>query len=52
MSPRYLVLEYLLPSHIADVTLEGEVQVVEQLGHETDSYPDPAIRQNLGLPPE
>ncbi len=26
--------EHLLPSHIADVTLEGDVQVVEQLGHE------------------
>ena len=40
--------EHLLPSHIADVTLEGEVQVVEQLGHETQIHIQiPAIRQNL-----
>ena len=33
---------------IADVTLEGEVQVVEQLGHETQIHIQiPAIRQNL-----
>ncbi len=39
--------EHLLPSHIADVTLEGEVQVVEQLGHETQIHIQiPAIRQN------
>ncbi|KSB87260.1 hypothetical protein LFZ31_00630, partial [Salmonella enterica subsp. enterica serovar Newport str. S09097] len=38
----------LLPSDIADVTLEGEVQVVEQLGHETQIHIQiPAIRQNL-----
>ena len=40
--------EHLLPSHIADVTLEGEVQVVEQLGHDTQLHIQiPAIRQNL-----
>ena len=40
--------EHLLPSHIADVTLEGEVQVGEQLGHETQIHIQiPAIRQNL-----
>ncbi|EDS3617382.1 ATP-binding cassette domain-containing protein [Salmonella enterica] len=40
--------EHLLPSDIADVTLEGEVQVVEQLGHETQIHIQiPAIRQNL-----
>ena len=40
--------EHLLPSHIADVTLEGDVQVVEQLGHETQIHIQiPAIRQNL-----
>ena len=33
---------------VADVTLEGEVQVVEQLGHETQIHIQiPAIRQNL-----
>jgi len=40
--------EHLLSSEIADVTLEGEVQVVEQLGHETQIHIQiPAIRQNL-----
>ena len=40
--------EHLLPSDIADVTLEGQVQVVEQLGHETQIHIQiPAIRQNL-----
>ncbi|WP_394547274.1 maltose/maltodextrin ABC transporter ATP-binding protein MalK [Pantoea ananatis] len=40
--------EHLLSSDIADVTLEGEVQVVEQLGHETQIHIQiPAIRQNL-----
>jgi len=40
--------EHLLPSDIADVTLEGDVQVVEQLGHETQIHIQiPAIRQNL-----
>ena len=40
--------EHLLSSDIADVTLEGEVQVVEQLGHETQIHIEiPAIRQNL-----
>ena len=40
--------EHLLPSDIADVTLEGVVQVVEQLGHETQIHIQiPAIRQNL-----
>ena len=40
--------EHLLPSHIADVTLEGVVNVVEQLGHETQIHIQiPAIRQNL-----
>lgn len=39
--------EHLLPSDIADVTLEGEVRVVEQLGHETQIHIQiPAIRQN------
>ena len=40
--------EHLLPSHIANVTLEGVVNVVEQLGHETQIHIQiPAIRQNL-----
>lgn len=40
--------EHLLASDIADVTLEGEVQVVEQLGNETQIHIQiPAIRQNL-----
>lgn len=40
--------EHLLPSDITDVTLEGEVQVVEQLGHETQIHIQiPSIRQNL-----
>ncbi|QIE95808.1 maltose/maltodextrin ABC transporter ATP-binding protein MalK [Pantoea stewartii] len=40
--------EHLLSSEIADVTLGGEVQVVEQLGHETQIHIQiPAIRQNL-----
>ncbi|WP_313590085.1 TOBE domain-containing protein, partial [Pantoea septica] len=40
--------EHLLSSDIADVTLEGEVQVVEQLGNETQIHIQiPAIRQNL-----
>lgn len=30
--------EHLLPSDIADVILEGEVQVVEQLGNETQIH--------------
>ncbi len=40
--------EHLLSSDIADVTLEGEVQVVEQLGNETQIHIQiTAIRQNL-----
>ena len=40
--------EHLLASDIADVTLEGEVQVVEQLGNETQIHIRiPALRQNL-----
>ncbi len=40
--------EHLLPSDIADVTLEGIVQVVEQLGNETQVHIEiPAIHQNL-----
>ncbi|PWC18989.1 maltose/maltodextrin ABC transporter ATP-binding protein MalK [Brenneria corticis] len=40
--------EHLLPGDVADVTLQGEVQVVEQLGHETQIHIQiPAIRQNL-----
>lgn len=40
--------EHLLPSHDAEVTLEGDVQVVEQLGNETQIHIQiPAIRQNL-----
>ena len=40
--------EHLLPSDIADVILEGEVQVVEQLGNETQIHIQiPSIRQNL-----
>lgn len=42
--------EHLLPSDIADVILEGEVQVVEQLGNETQiqiHIQIPSIRQNL-----
>lgn len=40
--------EHLLPSDIADVTLEGVVQVVEQLGNETQIHIQiPSIRQNL-----
>lgn len=42
--------EHLLPSDIADVILEGEVQVVEQLGNETQIHIHiqiPSIRQNL-----
>lgn len=40
--------EHLLASDIADVTLEGEVQVVEQLGNETQIHIQiPALRQNL-----
>ncbi|MDU2734712.1 MAG: maltose/maltodextrin ABC transporter ATP-binding protein MalK, partial [Mixta calida] len=30
--------EHLLPSEVADVTLQGTVQVVEQLGHETQIH--------------
>ncbi|XNM86942.1 TOBE domain-containing protein [Escherichia coli] len=38
--------EHLLPSDIADVILEGEVQVVEQLGNETQIHIQiPSIRQ-------
>lgn len=44
--------EHLLPSDIADVILEGEVQVVEQLGNETQIHIQiPSIRQNR-VPPE
>ncbi|WP_140397763.1 TOBE domain-containing protein, partial [Escherichia coli] len=40
--------EHLLPSDIADVILEGEVQVVEQLGDETQIHiQKPSIRQDL-----
>lgn len=40
--------EHLLPSDIAEVTLSGVVQVVEQLGNETQIHIQiPAIRQNL-----
>ncbi|AVJ19554.1 maltose/maltodextrin ABC transporter ATP-binding protein MalK [Serratia sp. MYb239] len=40
--------EHLLPSGESDVQLSGEVQVVEQLGHETQIHIQiPAIRQNL-----
>ncbi|EJF2027511.1 maltose/maltodextrin ABC transporter ATP-binding protein MalK [Escherichia coli] len=40
--------EHLLPSDIADVILEGEVQVVEQLGNEAQIHIQiPSIRQNL-----
>ena len=40
--------EHLLPSDVAEVTLSGEVQVVEQLGNETQIHIQiPAIRQNL-----
>ncbi|VFS69045.1 Maltose/maltodextrin import ATP-binding protein MalK [Kluyvera cryocrescens] len=45
--------EHLLPSHIADVTLEGVVHVVEQLGpRNTNSYPDPRHSSKPGVPPE
>lgn len=40
--------EHLLPSDIADVTLEGKVHVIEQLGNETQIHISfPTIRQNL-----
>ncbi|MBJ9999622.1 maltose/maltodextrin ABC transporter ATP-binding protein MalK [Erwinia sp. S38] len=40
--------EHLLPSDVADVSLSGVVQVVEQLGHETQIHIQiPALRQNL-----
>ncbi|MBK0034011.1 maltose/maltodextrin ABC transporter ATP-binding protein MalK [Erwinia sp. S43] len=40
--------EHLLPSEVADVSLSGVVQVVEQLGHETQIHIQiPALRQNL-----
>ena len=40
--------EHLLPCDVAEVTLSGEVQVVEQLGNETQIHIQiPAIRQNL-----
>jgi len=40
--------EHLLPSDVAEVTLSGEIQVVEQLGNETQIHIQiPAIRQNL-----
>jgi len=40
--------EHLLSSDVAEVTLSGEVQVVEQLGNETQIHIQiPAIRQNL-----
>ncbi len=40
--------EHLLPSDASEVTLAGEVQVVEQLGNETQIHIQiPALRQNL-----
>lgn len=40
--------EHLLPSDASEVTLSGEVQVVEQLGNETQIHIQiPALRQNL-----
>jgi multiple sugar transport system ATP-binding protein len=40
--------EHLLPSSASEVTLMGEVQVVEQLGNETQIHIEiPAIRQSL-----
>ncbi|AJI95647.1 maltose/maltodextrin import ATP-binding protein MalK [Yersinia ruckeri] len=40
--------EHLLPSSESEVTLEGPIQVVEQLGNETQIHIQiPAIRQNL-----
>ena len=40
--------EHLLPGDRAEMTLSGEVQVVEQLGNETQIHIQiPAIRQNL-----
>lgn len=40
--------EHLLPSSTSEVTLQGEVQVVEQLGNETQIHIQiPTIRQNL-----
>ncbi|PLR31126.1 maltose/maltodextrin ABC transporter ATP-binding protein MalK [Chimaeribacter californicus] len=40
--------EHLLPSDVSEVTLAGEVQVVEQLGNETQIHIQiPALRQNL-----
>jgi len=40
--------EHLLPSEVADVSLSGVVQVVEQLGFETQIHIQiPALRQNL-----
>ncbi|MBC8947473.1 maltose/maltodextrin ABC transporter ATP-binding protein MalK [Xenorhabdus sp. TS4] len=40
--------EHLLPNDVADVTLEGTVQIVEQLGNETQIHIRiPAIHQNL-----
>lgn len=38
--------EHLLPSDIADVTLEGEVGRRTARSRNANSYPDPAIRQN------
>ncbi len=40
--------EHLLPGDAAEVTLSGEIQVVERLGNETQIHIQiPAIRQNL-----
>lgn len=45
--------EHLLPSDIADVILEGEVQVVEQLRQRNPNpYPDPFHSSKPGVPPE
>ncbi len=45
--------EHLLPSDIADVILEGEVQVVEQLGNETQIHiQNPFHSSKPGVPPE
>ncbi|VCY27525.1 Maltose/maltodextrin import ATP-binding protein MalK [Escherichia coli] len=44
--------EHLLPSDIADVILEGEVQVVEQLGNETQIHIQILPFVKTGVPPE
>ena len=44
--------EHLLPSEVADVTLQGTVQVVEQLGHETQIHIQIPRCVRTGLPPE